>query len=93
MCDICMAKAKKISELARFFREKADETREEYYITKMNEAAASLDELAKHFSTRCRCGEELKQRSDGPLGVWHGDRRGRNTPVRSSSSKRAATHH
>jgi hypothetical protein len=76
-----MAKAKKISELARFFREKADETREEYYVKKMNEAAASLDELAKHFSIGCRCGDELNQRSDGPLGACYGNRCGQNTPA------------
>jgi hypothetical protein len=61
MCDICTAKAKKISELAHYFREKANETEAEYYIKKMIEAAASLDELAKRFSAHCRCGDELYQ--------------------------------
>jgi hypothetical protein len=88
-----MAKAKKISELARFFREKADETREEYYVKKMNEAAASLDELAKHFSARCRCDDELYQRAGGPLGVWHGDGCERNAPARGSSSQLATPRH
>jgi len=93
MCDICTAKAKKISELARYFREKADETAVEYYIEKMNETAASLDELAKRFLARCRCGDELYQRSDEPLAAWHGGRWRRNIPARNSSSELAATHH
>jgi hypothetical protein len=93
MCDICTAKALKISELADYFREKAGETVVEYYIKKMNEAAASLDELAKHFSTRCRCGDDLYQRSDGPVGIWHGGRCGGDTPAQRSSSELAATHH
>jgi len=92
MCDICTAKAKKISELADYFREKADETEVEYYIEKMNEAAASLDELAKRFSAQCRCDDELYQRSGGPLGVWH-DRGGRNTPARGSRSELATPRH
>ena len=92
MCDICTAKAKKISGLARYFREKADETVVEYYIKKMNEAAASLDELANDFSTRCRCGDERYQRSGGPLEVWH-DRGGRKTPARGSSSELATPRH
>jgi hypothetical protein len=93
MCETCTAKAKKISELACYFREKADETDAEYYIDKMSEAAASLDELAKRFSARCRCGDERYQRSGGPLGAWHGRWGGGNTPAQSSSSKPAATHH
>jgi hypothetical protein len=92
MCDICTAKAKKISELADYFREKADETEVEYYIEKMNEAAASLDELANDFSTHCRCGDERYQRSNGPLAVWH-DRGGRNTPAHGSSSQLATPRH
>jgi hypothetical protein len=89
MCDICTAKVKKISELADYFREKAGETELEYYIKKMIEAAASLDELANDFSTRCRCGDERYQRSGGPLGVWHGEWCRGNTPARGSSSELA----
>jgi hypothetical protein len=92
MCDICTAKAEKISELADYFREKADETHVEYYIEKMNEAAASLDELAKRFSARCQCGDERYQRAGGLLGVWHGDGCERNAPARGSSSELATTH-
>lgn len=58
MCDICRAKAQRISELAGFFLEKADETGLPYYIQRMNEVALSLEELAKYFSTGCRCGED-----------------------------------
>ena len=93
MCDICTAKAKKISELASYFREKADETAVEYYIKIMNEAAASLEELAVRFSTRCRCGDERYQPPDGPLGTWHGDWCEGNAPAQSSNSELAAMHH
>jgi hypothetical protein len=92
MCDICTAKAEKISELADYFREKADETEVEYYIEKMIEAATALDELAKCFSARCRCDDELYQRAGGPLGVWHGDGCERNAPARGSISELATTH-
>ena len=93
MCDICTLKAKKISKMANYFREKADETTVEYYIKKMNATAASLDQLAIDFSARCRCGDELYQRSGEPLRVWHGEWSGGNTLARGSGSELATAHH
>jgi hypothetical protein len=56
MCELCTAKAQNIFRLAQYFREKSAEARLAYYIDKMTRTASSLDEVAAHFLSECRCG-------------------------------------
>ena len=67
ICQVCAKKADDISSHARYFREKAEETRITYYVKVMNETAETLEALSRYFAERCRCGE-APEKLDAAIG-------------------------
>ncbi len=58
MCVQCSRRAQGSAALAKYFREKSEETVLREYIDILKLAAEDLENICQYFTSKCRCGEK-----------------------------------